>query len=186
MLVPSHPRRAWLQSFWIVACSMSGFLVGGLLAARLGSIWIAAGVLAGGLLSYIGFLFPAVTLGPYRLWFRISDLYFRVVRLAVKAVCFFVIFVIVGRRKSSLLFDRPTEMASIWLPRNTLPDANYPHEYEGEIGPARPRSWVSVYAAWARSSGNGWAISLLPFLLLLALLEPEQERVFPAGIYTLF
>lgn len=186
MVVPVHPRRAWLQSFWIVTCSTSGFFVGGLLAVQLGSMWLAAGLLAGGLLSYIGFLFPAVTLGPYRLWFRILDLYCRVVRLAVKVVCFFVIFVIVGRRKSSLCVDRPTDKASIWLPRTTLPSANYPHEYEGEIGPARLRSWVSVYAAWARSSGNGWAITLLPFLLLLSLLEPEQERAFPAGIYTLF
>ncbi|HXF93351.1 MAG TPA: hypothetical protein VNK46_11395 [Nitrospiraceae bacterium] len=186
MLLPLHPRRAWLQSFWIVMCSMIGLLAGGCLAARLGTPWIATGVLAGVLLSYLGFLVPTVARGPYRLWFRVTDLYFRIVRLAVKAACFFLIFVIVGRRKSSLLFDRPTEMASIWGPRNTLPDANYPHEYEGETGGAKPRAWVSVYLSWARSTGNGWAIGLLPFLLLLSLLEPEQERVFPAGIYTLF
>ncbi len=186
MLLPLHPRRAWLQSFWIVMCSMIGLLAGGCLAVRLGIPWIAAGVLAGALLSAIGFLVPTVARGPYRLWFRVTDFYFRMVRLAVKTVCYFVVFVVVGRRKSSLLCDRPTAMASIWVPRHTLPVTNYPHEYEGETREVKQRPWVSVYLSWARSTGHGWAISLLPFLLLLSVLEPEQERAFPAGIYTLF
>ncbi len=186
MFIPLHPRRAWLQGFWIVMCVMNGLLIGVLLALQWGAMWMTMGVLAGALLSSIGFLVPTVIRGPYRLWFRVTDFYFRIVRLAVKAVCYFVVFVVVGCTKSSLLFERPTAMATIWVPRCTLPVTNYPHEYEGETGGAKPRPWVSVYLSWARSSGNGWAIVLLPFLLLLSVLEPEQERFFPAGIYTLF
>ncbi len=186
MLVPLHPRRAWLQSFWIVVCSMSGLLIGALLAFHWGPAGIVAGVLVGALLGYTGLLAPTVARGPYRLWYRLTELYCRVVRLAVKAVCYFVIVLVVGRRNSSMLFERPTAMASMWIPRNPLPAANYPYEYESETGGAKPRSWVPVYRAWARSSGNRWALSLLPFLMLLSWLEPEQDRVFPAGIYTLF
>jgi hypothetical protein len=186
VLLPVHPRRAWLQSFWIVMCLAGGFLLGGILAGRLGLAWFWLGAAAGCGLIPIGVIRPAVAKAPYRLWFRIADLYSRVVRLAVKAVMFFVIFVIVGGRRSSLRLDRPTEMPSMWLPRTTLSSENYPHEHESGGGSSAPRSWTAVYGSWARSSGNGWAIALLPFLLLLSVLEPEQERTVPAGIYTLF
>jgi hypothetical protein len=46
--------------------------------------------------------------------------------------------------------------------------------------------WARAYLGWARHSGNGWAIVLLPFLGLLSLFAEDEEEPISVQNYTLF
>jgi hypothetical protein len=46
--------------------------------------------------------------------------------------------------------------------------------------------WTKAYFHWARSTGNLWAVVLLPFLSLLSLLAEDEDETLPAYVYTLF
>lgn len=185
LLMPLHPRRAWLRSCWLVTTAILGLACGGILALPFGLAGMVTGIMTGCFVGALGWMAPSLATRPYRWWHRASDFYGRTLRLIIKAVMFFVILA-AGRQSSSLQLARPFERASVWVPRRTLPSANYPHEDERVMGPAAVRAWPATYLTWARASGRRWAFSLLPFLLLLSLLEPEQERTVSAQTYTLF
>ena len=179
-------RRAYVRSFWLTASLLAAIGSAGALVPRVGLPWIAAGIVVSIAIAALGFYAPLIAKGPCKLWMRSVDLYCRVTRLAVKAICFFVVFVLVGRTKSSLLLARPVGGGSVWHKRDTLTASTYPYESENITEKVGPLTWRSAYMSWCHASGNRWAVLLLPYLLLLDLLEPEQERALPANIYTLF
>ena len=47
------------------------------------------------------------------------------------------------------------------------------------------RPWRAL-VDWAVRSGNWWVLFLLPFLVVLATLDTDEQGRYPAGIYTLF
>jgi hypothetical protein len=186
MLLPTTPRRVYLQSFWLIVCLTVALCLAGALAFHVDALWVGGGLVLVGLVGVVGFQVPAIAAGPYKLWAGTVDLYCRGARLAVKVACFFIVFVLVGRTKSGLRFDRPHAGSSVWQRRDTLSANTYRQESESEDASAGSTTWLSSYAAWCRASGNRWALLLLPYLFLLNLLEPEQDRTLPANIYTLF
>jgi hypothetical protein len=102
------------------------------------------------------------------------------------AIYFYVVLVAVGRGGTSLVLAPPPPRQSMWVPRGSLPTGAYVNQH-AVVGNARAGQggWWTVLA-WGVRTGNVWACSLLPLLVLLASLESEAEQDFPAGIYTLF
>jgi hypothetical protein len=185
--LPSPPRRTRLMSFWLVSSAVSGVLVGILSALLVAPEWIGTGVILALLMAVPGFLWPQFVSRPYQVWNRLARYFARRACLVLIGVCYFVIFVAVGRAGSSLQILRPTFSSSLWLPRGTLTPAAYFHQYDVTVKGFPQTGWVRSYFSWALGSGNVWAVCLLPFLLLLKSLQVDQKSSsFPTNIYTLF
>jgi len=186
MMLPVRPRRAWLISFWIV---FTGAVTGTVTAMSvvMGRIPEVLIVVVVGVASLVfGTLSPSAVKPVYRLWNWVSELVLRGVRLTLKLVCFFLLFTVVGRGGAALPLIRQSGASSFWLPRHMTTGRLFRHEYEAARGEAASMGWVRTFLAWAWESGHGWALAVLPFLVLLATLEPEAEQEFPSNIYTLF
>lgn len=120
----------------------------------------------------------------YRLWGRAARLYAKVVRRVLLMLCHAVIS-LAGLAGTSLVLARPAANRSLWHARETLPTSAYGSQFEA-AGPGwTGRPWRAL-VDWAVRSRNVWLIALVPFLVILSLLETEEESRYPAGIYTLF
>jgi hypothetical protein len=173
-----------LRSFWFVISFLSGLTVM-LLAVCFGRLWlISAGALLTVLLGALVFVQERFIWRLYGAWnYRLAQPLSAVSRRFVLKLCYFVIFTAVGRTGSRLaLTGRGT---SAWAPRSSLsPDAYF----ATFAGPgAASGGWMRQYLRWAFHSGNSWAASLLPFIVLLRLFSsPTEEKPAEANIYTLF
>lgn len=184
--LPVHPRRAWLRSFWFAVALLGGLVMGGTLAVFVSWPWFGVGAILGLVMALPGLLFPQIVAPPYRAWYWLSEWYMRLARFIIKGICFYVVFGVAGLAGSSLKLTPPSDAESCWLPRKTLPPTSNLHQYDAPPLDHRRRGWQATYISWAVRSGNWWAIGLLPFLIILAPLEPEEDQSFPANIYTLF
>jgi hypothetical protein len=102
-------------------------------------------------------------------------------------ICYYIIFVAVGRSGSSLSLAYPSSPKSLWLPRGTLAPSAYVSQHGGTTMAFPEKGWMAAFLSWASQSGNVWAFSLLPFFILLAALQIDQKKShLPTNIYTLF
>ncbi len=187
IVLPSPPRRTRLISFWLVSSAASGGLVGILSALLVAPVWSGTGIVLALAMGVSGFLWPQFISRPYQVWNRLARYFASGASLVLMGVCYFVIFVVVGRVGSSLQILRPTSSSSLWLPRETLTPAAYFHQYDVMVNGFPPTGWVRSYFSWALGSGNVWAVCLIPFLLLLKSLQVDQKGSSSlSNIYTLF
>lgn len=187
IILPSPPRRAWLRSFWLVSSAASGVFVGLLSALLVAPVWFATGVILACVMAVPGLLWPQLVSRPYRVWNWMARSFARRARFVLMGLCYFVIFVAVGRAGSLLQLRRPSSNTSLWLPRGTLASSAYFHQYDAPAPELPQTGRLRAYLSWALGSGNAWAVCLVPFLLLLKPLQAEQEgSSFPTNIYTLF
>ena len=164
-----------------------GLLTGAILLLRGSPHWFASGVLVALLLALPGLLWPQTVSIPYRVWHKLDREFTRCARLWLTGICFYIVFVAVGRLGSSLRLARPTAEGSLWVLRRTDAVTTYGSAHGVVTAEAAQGSWASAFVSWAMHSGNGWACCLLPFMALLSLLEPEQESAnVPTNIYTLY
>ena len=176
-------RRAWLRSFWLAVSLVGGLFTGALLACLASPRWVAMGGVAAVVLAVPGLLWPRLVSLPYRVWNKLAREFARYAGLWLMAICFYIIFVAVGRVGSSLAL-LPSPTGSLWTAREA-------QEREGWQG-IRPeeslrKGWIAAFISWAARSGNWWACCLLPFLMMLAAFESEPEtNGLPTSIYTLF
>ena len=186
MILLPRPRRAALLSFWLGMSLCAGVLAGALLACLEVPRALNLGVLVGLGMALPGVACPAAINLPYRAWNKGARLFARAASFALLAIYFYVVLVAVGRGGTSLVLAPPSPRQSMWVPRGSLPTGAYvsQHAVAGN-GRASKGGWWTVLA-WGVRTGNVWACSLLPVLVLLASLESEAEQDFPAGIYTLF
>jgi Saxitoxin biosynthesis operon protein SxtJ len=186
MITLPPAQRRYLISFWIVISLSGGLLVGFLLwvvESPRSSSW-------GVVLAYVsilgGLLRPEALALPYRAWNRLARDFARCARILLLGICFFVIFVAVGRTGSSLKLTRSAPAESLWTPRKTLVPAAFRSQYAGTITESPKKGWILSLISWTIRSGNVWACCLIPFLVLLSALNTDQESDFSADIYTLF
>lgn len=185
----SLPRHAQLMGFWLAIS-----LCGGLLTAVLSSLfiaprWFGLGVALTPLLAVPGLLWPQAIARPYTVWNRLAHYFGRAARLWLMGICYYLIIILVavGRAGSSLRVARPTPTASLWVPRGTLGPSAYVSQHGAATAASPQKGWIGTFLSWASESGNVWALSLLPFFILLAALQiDEKKSSFPAKIYTLF
>lgn len=98
-------------------------------------------------------------------------------RSYVLAVCYYILFSAIGLSGSTLDLAAGQPGRSRWLRRGGQPPA--------ALGGDAPQS--NGFIDFARTSGNRWAITLVPILFLLRLLkDDEQESAVPGSTYTLY
>ena len=83
--------------------------------------------------------------------------------------------------------DRPPAEESLWLPRQSLASTS-DKTLQTKVGGREPADgWIVRYVTWVLESREVWRLFLLPFLLLLFLLQSsEEELTVPENTYTLF
>ncbi|HEX9665703.1 MAG TPA: hypothetical protein VGA95_04000 [Thermodesulfobacteriota bacterium] len=174
------------MGFWLGLTLAGGLLIGSLLALLVSPILSGVTVILALMFTLLGFLQRQVASIVYEAWNRVARRFTRVARIVLMGICFYIIFVAVGRTGSSLGLARPTSGRSMWVPRKTLQPIGYPHQYNVSRKELPQRGWIPTFLSWAAQSGNFWAFCLLPFLILLRFLETEEESNFPNNIYSLF
>ena len=183
LVLTSSPRRAGLTAFGITLGLWVAVTLGVVMPLapplRIG-IALVAGIVVGGVLVAR----HGTTARLYRLWGRASRLYAKITRTALLVICHAVI-TVAGLAGTSLTLRRPSPDASLWHRRETLAPQAYASQFDmvGRNWTGRP--WRAL-VDWALRSGNWWVLFLLPFLILLATLDTDEQGRYPAGIYTLF
>lgn len=187
MTLPSPPNLLWWLSFLLVISLCAGLIVGALLWILASPPWSGLGVILALLLVAVGLLKRRKLSRPYAAWNSLARKVAQVAQLWVEGVCFYTVFLAVGRTGAPLRLARPESgTESLWTSRETLaPGAYIYHQAAKGEGLAR-RSWILGFVSWAVGSRNVWVCCLLPFLVLLKALDTEEESEFPDSIYTLY
>lgn len=184
MYLPIRPRRTHLQVFGVTMVLGTGLLAG-MIAEQIAAGWFlqisAMGVILAGIVS----MRPTVMSRAYEVWRSFAELYMRVARWTLKAVCFFILFVIVGRGGSTLPLGFQAGGIQ-WGERKSLSRDEFLLEFEGTAHSVPAGKWFSAYVQWAKRSGNTWVLMLVPFLVLLAYFDEDVQADIPQNIYTLF
>lgn len=187
VMLPSQPYRgANLKGFWLVVSASIGALVGSLLILLISPEWFGGGVAIAIVIAPIGLVWPMAVSKPYKAWNLLARYFAASARLALSGISFYIIVVTAGKMGSSLRLTAPAPTRSGWAPRDTLSGERL---ISPDIFPTRPsidRSWILDYVSWAARSRNLWAVSLLPFLILLAAFETDTQRSVPSETYTLY
>lgn len=180
-------RRACLRSFLFVITLLSGLCVTSVLALLVPR-WFAASAMLTLVLTVVGLLRPHEwTMWLfYRVWNEIASRWASCARGILLGICYYVVFVAVGRTGSSLSLERTHPAHSCWVPRITLAPAAYGSQSRLPIGEFPQKGWITNVFSWAARSGNLWACGLLPFLILLSALATDEESEVSDNIYTLF
>lgn len=185
--LPSRPRRAWFMGFWLAIGLCSGLFIGLLAVWLISPPWFALGVIPVLVLAGAGLLWRQVIRRAYAVWNRLALHFGRTAQLLLMGICFYIIFVAVGRTGTGLRLAHPPPGTSLWVPRGTLAPHAYASQHGAGDGMSLQKGWVVMFLSWAVRSGNFWAVSLVPFFILLSALQVDQsESSFPANIYTLF
>ncbi len=168
-VLPVNPDRAALAAFWI-ACSLGIGTAASVVAALAGrgaalvpGAWPALGL---GAVVAIGFALPGVLRPriaerPYRAWARLALLYARGARLAITWISYHAIFLPARSDGRELGLQRPGAGDSIWVP--TTPCGTGTEE------------GIGGFAGWSLRSGRFWALSLVPYLVLVSLLDTRRH-----------
>jgi hypothetical protein len=185
--LPLPATHTWLKSFWLVMSIAGGILIASISSQLLSPLWFML-VIGGALvLAAPGLWRPQIASLPYRAWNKLGRIFARSARGWLLLICYYLIFVAVGRTGSSLRLSRPAPTESQWLPRNTYTPSADDVSRGITMEMALRRRWAGSLLVWATTTRNWWVCCLLPFLLLYAALDSErEEQVFPVGIYTLF
>jgi len=186
IILPSQPRRAWLLGFWLSICALTGSTVALFLLVAVSPGWAGLVFVVAVLVALVGFMQPDAILAPYRLWNNLARFFARGARFLIMGVCYFVIFAIVRLAGSSLRLAPPAANESLWTPKMKSGPDEYAYQYHVSVEAPSTSSWVPSYISWAKQSANWWALSLLPFLTILSLLDEDGDKAFPPNLYTLF
>jgi hypothetical protein len=183
--LPSEDRRATLRGFWIVISLIFGaglWLAGWLFEVPFS---LTLGLIAGTACGLLVFVKPEFVRRLYKAWNRrIIRPYANAASRTVMNICFFIIFVAVGKTGSR--FRPGGRGVTSWERRSSLPAEAYGLPYVARGEGSAETGWIRGYISWAIRSGNAWSISLLPFLWFLRLLSNRAEKALEANIYTLF
>jgi len=130
----------------------------------------------------LGVAWPHYVMPIYSVWLRLSRQVLRLSNLALTAVCFYLVFAVVGVAGSRLPLKRAAADESLWEAADR-PARGALDEADATAGSTR--GWVFRYLNRAVESGNLWTICLLPFLVMLRFNDQEGNS-YPSQIYTLF
>ena len=74
---------------------------------------------------------------------------------------------------------------SMWTPKSSLPADAYVNPYAFSSVPGG-RGWTRGYIRWARHTHNMWALTLLPFLVVLRSAQQSADHSIRGEIYSLY
>jgi hypothetical protein len=183
--LPQNDRQIVLRSFWVVislTCGAAAWLVGWLVRLPYA---LSLAVLLAVALSLLVFWNELFVRRLYHAWNnRIIAPIARAVGEIIMRLCLFLIFAATGRLGSRLRIE--PHASSIWENRSSLPPNAYVLPFPAVGGSNGVRGWIHEYVRWATQSRNIWALSLIPFLVLLKVLVREERPLVEGSIYTLF
>jgi hypothetical protein len=184
VILPPNPDPAQRFGFVVATSALASLgagAAGWLVAGGAGLFGAAAGVLVAVLGLCVS---PREIVRAYELWNRAAGRYARVARSWIARLCFNFVFLVLGRTGAALPLARPAPQESLWVPRGTLDARAYTSEF---LHPASARRWwIAAFAVWAVRTGRPWALALLPFLIVLRFLDPQEDLHLPSGLYTLY
>lgn len=177
--LPYNPTRREIAGFHLA------------LATVVAAIWIAAAAIAPAARPSPGELVVAAAVFAGLMWTRAGDAGYRIWHRLCRGLVSFggrylllvwYLFVVcpVGSLPGAARRRRPPA----WQPKASLAPDTYPSLYDA-ANPFAPGAWWRVIR-WAASTGNLWACSLVPLLMLLAFDDLERGDEVPRDIYTLF
>jgi hypothetical protein len=185
VLLPTA-RAAYLKSFSL-SLGLASVLLGCGLSYGFGPrtpIVLIAGAAA--LYFLLGIVRPSIMARPYKLWNSAARYFARGARLILMSICFYVVFLAVGRAGTALKLARPMADQSLWTAKTMIAPAASHYEFSSIENGLTQKGWFRSYLDWSKTSGQLWALFLVPFLAMLASVEIYTDRRFPAGVYTLF
>jgi hypothetical protein len=186
MILLPKIRAAYLKSFALVMGLALGLIAAVLLLLpRHEEIGVVVAITGLGC-AVLGFFKPSAMAKPYGLWNAVAGSFARAARLALMAICFYIVFVAVGRAGTSIKLLRPGPGDSLWSFKMPLARSAFHYEYRASTDSDRDISWVQGYGRWAKETKQIWTLVLLPFLVMLSAVEIYVDRRFPTGVYTLF
>lgn len=186
MILLPIARPAYLKSFALGVSFLGAVIMGVILwwFGFEGALRVAAIVAIGG--STIGVAQPAAVTKLYGYWNTLARYFARGARWLLMAICFYIVFAAVGRTGTSLNLLRATVDRSLWTPKKPVSSKAFHHEHDANGDSEPGENWLASYYLWAKESKQIWALTLLPFLGMLAAVEIYVDRRFPSGVYTLF
>ena len=187
LVLPFPYRRAWLRSFWATLSLLTGLLMGVLLSSLISPQWIGVSVVLAVGMALPGLLRPLGISKTYRAWNKLAAYFAHGARFLVMGICFYTVLIAVGRAGRSLRLTSRSASESGWvLRRSVSPDA-YLSQYDVLLQQHHEKGWIRTYLSWSVRSGNLWAASLLPFLILAAAFDDGQPTTVSSDdIYTLY
>lgn len=185
LVIPPARRHSILVAFWLALNLFAGITIGTILSLWVSPKFMTLGLVAVPVLALPGLLWPQVAIPAYAVWNKLAAEFSRLSRTWLMGICFYVIVVAVGRSGASLRLSRPDSGQSLWVLR---PDSSAARNgFERVVATDESsKSWISNFIKWSGRSRNLWACGVLPFLVLLSVLDPEPDNTVPKEIYTLF
>src|SRR4051812_46400481 len=181
MLLPVDPTRYWHRSLCFAFAGIA--LFGGIVIALLTTPVV--GIV--GIVVAVLFLVASVRAdSAYRLYHTynaITGLYARLMR-AVTQLASFAIVASARLTGTSLVVALPGS-DSMWTPKTSLPADAYVNPYAFSSVPGG-RGWIRGYIRWARHTHNLWALTLLPFLVVLRSAQQSADHAIRGEIYALY
>lgn len=181
--LPNALRRAELRSFCLIITIGALVMLAILRGLSAGFVYWAVPVLIG---CIAGLLYPRLIRIPYRIWNKSSKLYGRYACIYIMAVAFHLIVGLTGNSRFSKQFTGTGAARSSWVPRPSPDQLVYQSQYQLPDGLTTHARWPVAYLAWAWRTRNIPALFVLPLLVLLSILQPEEECFHASEIYTLF
>jgi hypothetical protein len=185
LILPPARRYSILIGFWLALSLFTGVAGGAVLSLLVSPALVTLGLIAVPFLALPGLLWPPVAIPAYAVWNKLAREFARYARTSLMGICFYVIVVAVGRSGASLRLSRPDSGQSLWVRRQDSTGAR--NGFERVIATDESsKNWIRNFFRWSARSRNLWACGVLPFLILLSALDPEQDTTVPKEIYTLF
>lgn len=186
--LPSAATAASVKGFWTVLLLLGAALAGGLYRLVLPHPVFLAGCVAALLgLAAIAWRRPVKLQTAYTVCSgTIRKRIVPGVRRWILAVVFFLVILpnrSLGRRMPGASFvqsDRGWKAKEI---SNLIGGSGDADIVPGDEGNA---SWLTMLCRWMRETRNGWAFALLPFMLLLSVLNVDEKSAQSEETYTLF
>jgi hypothetical protein len=182
--LPAEARRTALRSFWVLLSILFGT-----------GVWLASycfhlpfslllGLAVSAVFGLLVFAKENLVRRLYHAWNRkLVQPLASLAASAVMGICFFIIFVGVGRAGSLVRLDGHGR--TTWRRRSSLLRDAYQLPFNSK-GKSPQVGWIRSYLHWAARSGNAWSICLIPFLCFLKLLSNAETKEVEGNIYTLF
>jgi hypothetical protein len=181
LLLPESATSDWLRATAIV---LAGSMVVLAVVFAVAGIGVAVGIaVVLALLAGLGVAVPALVRPVYRCNLVVLRAVARVVRAVAQASCFGV--VTSARLTGTSLVDDAGSRSSGWTPKRSMPSDSYAHPFPHR-GVTHTSSWAPGYARWATSTGNAWAVGLVPFLALMRSAQETEDHELRGEIYALY
>ena len=102
-------------------------------------------------------------------------------------MCFIMMSVAEGKKRTHLQLAKPGESRSLWVP-HSLPAKNIGEGPEDHLAHLTLQgSWISNFVRWSVKSRQWWMLSMVPYMLVISILSKEQQTTaVPTNVYTLY